>query len=71
MIRSEIRKAMKEIESWSERDRLMMRSLELYYIDRIGTNEIVAERLHLSISTYYRYVREGVEKLAAYMLNRK
>ncbi len=49
----------------------MMRSLELYYIDRIGTNEIVAERLHLSISTYYRYVREGVEKLAAYMLNRK
>lgn len=64
VIRQVIKDAMKEIGSRTEKDRTMMRLIELYYIDRIGSNEIVAERLHLSISTYYRYVRKGIEKLA-------
>lgn len=63
-IRLAIKNAMKEISSRTEKDRLMMRCIELYYIDRIGSNEIVAERLHLSISTYYRYIRKGIENLA-------
>ncbi|GAB2534773.1 hypothetical protein [Gracilibacillus alcaliphilus] len=63
-IRLSIKDAIKEIGSRTEKDRMMMRSIELTYIDRIGSNEIAAERLHLSTSTYYRYVRKGIEKLA-------
>src|SRR5699024_7022899 len=63
-IRIAMKDAMAEIASRTEKDRLMIRAIELTYIDRIGTNEVVAERLHLSISTYYRYVSKGIEKLA-------
>ena len=70
VIRQMIRSAMKEIGSRSEKDRLKMRLIELYYIDKIGSNEIVAERLHLSISTYYRYVKKGIEKIALQFINK-
>jgi hypothetical protein len=63
-IRHAIKRELQKIEIRSEKDRLKMRAIELYYMERVGTNEVVAERLHLSISTYYRYVREGIEKLA-------
>src|SRR5699024_2148749 len=68
-IRLSIKGAINEIKSRTETDRVMMRAIELYYIDRIGSNEIVAEHLYLSISTYYRYVRKGIEKLALQFVN--
>lgn len=69
-IRLSIQNAMKEIGTRTEKDRVMMRLIELTYIDRIGSNELVAERLHLSISTYYRYVRKGIEKLALHFISK-
>lgn len=68
-IRHFIKEAMNGIEIKTEKDRLMVRSIELSYIDQIGTNELVAERLHLSISTYYRYLNRGIEKLALQFIN--
>lgn len=69
-VRLAIKDAMKEIGSRTEKDQLIMRSIELTYIERIGTNEIVADRLHLSTSTYYRYIRKGIEKLALHFISR-
>lgn len=67
-IRLAVKDAVEIIGGRTEKDRLMMRTIELTYIDRIGTNEIVAERLHLSISTYYRYIRSGIEKIAVQLI---
>ena len=69
-IRRFIKDSIKEIEFETEKERLMIRALELSYIDRIGTNELVAERLHLSISTYYRYINRGIEKLALQLIHK-
>lgn len=69
-IRTAMKDAMEVIASRTEKDGLMMHAIELTYIERIGTNEVVAERLHLSISTYYRYVRKGIEKISLHFINR-
>lgn len=70
VIRDSIQDAIKEIGRRTEKDRIMMRLIELTYIERIGSNEVVAERLHLSISTYYRYVKKGIEKIALQFISR-
>lgn len=67
-IRSHIQHALQKVASKSEKDQLLMRILQLTYIDCIGSNEIVAERLHLSISTFYRYLKNGIEKLAQQLI---
>lgn len=68
-IRAHIRTAIEEVAKRTDKDRVMMRALQLTYIDCIGPNEIVAERLHLSISTFYRYIKNGIEKLALQLVN--
>ena len=69
VIRESITEAIQVVAGKSEKNRVMMRALQLTYIDRIGSNEIVAERLHLSISTFYRYVKTGIEKVALQFVN--
>lgn len=69
-IQAYIKETMQEIAGRTEKDRVMMRALRLMYIDQIGSNEIVAERLHLSISTFYRYVKNGIEKLSLQFVNK-
>lgn len=38
--------------------------IRMAYIKKIGTHELVAERLNLPIATYYRLLKRGVERLA-------
>lgn len=68
VIRSALQLAMEQVANKSEKNRLMMRTLQLSYIECIGSNEIVAQRLHLSISTFYRYMKMGIQKVAQQLL---
>jgi hypothetical protein len=38
--------------------------LRLCYIQKIGTHDLIAHRLNLSMSTYYRYLKKGISHLA-------
>lgn len=40
------------------------RLLRYYYVQRIGSQEVVAERLHISRPTFYRRLQDGLEQLA-------
>ncbi len=39
--------------------------LRLYYVERLGGHEAVAERLHLSRATYFRLHKQAIARLAA------
>ncbi|MDI3297782.1 MAG: AAA family ATPase [Bacillota bacterium] len=39
------------------------RLLRLYYVERLGSHEAVAERLNISRATYFRYHREALRRL--------
>lgn len=41
----------------------LQRILQLAYIQKIGSHEVVAERLKMSTSTYYRYLKKAIEKV--------
>lgn len=70
IIRNHIHFTLQEVAGKSEKDRVMMRALQLTYIDRIGSNEVIAERLHLSISTFYRYIKNGIENVALQLISK-
>ena len=40
------------------------RLLQLAYLQKIGSHETVAARLNLPMTTYYRYLRKGIRRLA-------
>jgi hypothetical protein len=40
-------------------------ALRDYYLNRVGSQEVVAERLHLARATFYRRLHLGWELLAA------
>ena len=44
----------------------LIRIIQLAYIDKIGPHGVIANRLNLSISTYYRYLKKATEKLTLY-----
>ena len=46
-----------------ERERIYGDLLRSIYIQRISPHERIAERLNLSMATYYRYLNKGLEKL--------
>jgi len=67
-IRTIVKQAIKEIGEKSEKNAVKMRALTLTYLESATTNELVASRLHLSTSTYYRYLKSGIEKLTMYLM---
>lgn len=69
-IQEYIKESIQEVAKRTDKDRVMMRVLQLTYIEPFGSNEMVAERLHLSISTFYRYSKNGIEKLTLHLLNK-
>lgn len=52
----------------TEEERLVARILQYAYVQRVGSHNIVAERLHLSLPTYYRHLRLAVFRLAQALL---
>lgn len=69
-IRHAVQEALHEIAQKSQKNEQVCRILSLFYIEQVGTHEIVADRLHLSISTYYRYLRRAIELLTMYFMKK-
>lgn len=68
--RKAVQEALQEFAQKSQKNQLMCRILDLFYIKQIGTHENVADRLNLSLSTYYRHLRKAIELIATHLLNR-
>jgi hypothetical protein len=58
----------KELESGSEDDQLYANIIDLAYIKKNYKHDTIAERLNLSLSTYYRYLKKSIEKVAYALL---
>lgn len=63
-LQREIQAIMKRMSEGTEEERLYYRILRDAYIRKIGTHEVVAEKLHLSNASYYRHLRTAVRKLS-------
>lgn len=48
----------------TEEEQLAARILQCAYVKRVGSHNTVADRLHLSLPTYYRHLRLSVHRLA-------
>ncbi len=59
-------KAIRQLEQTSDRNKIAIRTIDYAYIQRISSNEEIALRMHVSLSTFYRYQRIGIELLALY-----
>ena len=55
--------SMEEMKADRKGENELIRILQLAYIDKIGPHEVIAKRLNLSISTYYRYLKKATEKI--------
>lgn len=53
-----------EMERGSEKDQLFASIIKLAYIKRSAKHEAIALRHNLSLSTYYRYLKKGIERIA-------
>ncbi|WP_308637844.1 ATP-binding protein [Paenibacillus silvisoli] len=45
-------------------EQLQERILRLFYLERIGSHEMVAQRLGMPMTTYYRHLKKGIRQLA-------
>lgn len=52
------------LETAGDDQRLAYRAVQLAYIDKLGSHELVAERLAVSRSTFYRLLKRGVAAIA-------
>jgi DNA-directed RNA polymerase specialized sigma subunit len=62
-----------QMEQGSEEEQIYSSILKLAYIQKSLKHEGIADRLNLSLSTYYRYIKKAIEKTAYYLMkdNRK
>lgn len=68
-LRDELRAAVERAAALADpRDAEAGRVLRDYYLRRVGSHEVVAERLHLSRTTFYRRLHRGWELVAADLL---
>jgi len=65
--RTATHEALRHLEKGSETNAIMARSIELAYFQR-SSHEEIAEYLHLSLSTFYRYLRKGIERVALFFI---
>ncbi|MEW9053667.1 MAG: ATP-binding protein [Neobacillus sp.] len=57
-----------EMERGSEDEQLYASIIDLAYIKKNYKHDTIAERLNLSLSTYYRYLKKSIEKVAYALL---
>ena len=55
--------SLEEMKADGKGEKELIRIIQLAYIDKIGPHGVIANRLNLSISTYYRYLKKATEKL--------
>ncbi|AJY74683.1 AAA family ATPase [Paenibacillus beijingensis] len=67
-VRKVVLECLEKMGRGTEEDQLLAQAIRLAYIQKIGTHEVVASRLRLSQSTYYRYLKKGFERLAHYFI---
>ncbi|TYP76505.1 ATP-binding protein [Paenibacillus methanolicus] len=63
-VREAVTECLAKMSEGAEEERLQAQAIRLSYMHRIGTHEVVASRLCLSLSTYYRYLKKGFERVA-------
>ncbi|WP_080839421.1 AAA family ATPase [Cohnella massiliensis] len=63
-VRKALSEGLEQMSRGTEEDQLLAQAIRLAYIQKIGKHEVVAARLSLSPSTYYRYLKKGFERLA-------
>ena len=64
VLRKYLLDSMEEMKADRKGETELIRIIQLAYIDKIGPHGVIAIRLNLSISTYYRYLKKAIEKLA-------
>ncbi|RAP74396.1 ATP-binding protein [Paenibacillus montanisoli] len=52
-----------------QQEQLQARILRLFYLERIGSHEMVASRLSMPMTTYYRHLKKGTRKLADHVFD--
>ncbi|MFC4099356.1 ATP-binding protein [Paenibacillus xanthanilyticus] len=63
-VRQAVSECLAKMGDGTEEERLQAQAIRLSYLQKIGTHEVVAARLCLSLSTYYRYLKKGFERVA-------
>lgn len=67
-VQGRIRRAVAQLETGSEAERRDGLILRRAFLEKQGSHELTAERLHLSVPTYYRHLRLAVHRLAQELL---
>ena len=63
VLRKHLLDSLEEMKADRKGETELIRIIQLAYIDKIGPHGVIANRLNLSISTYYRYLKKATEKL--------
>lgn len=53
----------------SDEDQRLSKMIRYAYIERIGPHEMIAERMNISIPTYYRHLKKGIHRFVFLLLN--
>lgn len=61
-------KVIERMDQGSEEEQLYATIIKLAYIKKTANHELIADRLNLSLSTYYRYLKRSIEKVAYLLL---
>lgn len=68
-LQGKIESALDHLSNGPDEDRIFSQIIRYSYIERIGTHELIAERLNLSVPTYYRYLRKAISRLVFVLIN--
>ncbi|PRX71669.1 AAA ATPase-like protein [Cohnella sp. SGD-V74] len=66
-LRQDLLREIERMETEREEEAVYGKILKLAYVRKVGTHETIAERLNLSVPTYYRYLSVATRKLALRM----
>lgn len=64
LLQRELTDVIAKMEGSTQEDCLHGKLLRLAYLNKIGSHALIAERLNLSLPTYYRYLQVAIRKLA-------
>lgn len=63
-IRKAVSECLDRMNGGTEEEQLQAKTVRLAYLQKVGTHDVVASRLNLSPSTYYRYLKKALDRLA-------
>lgn len=69
LLQEKIRTILLAFSSGNKEQQRYYRILHYAYIQKVGTHEIVAEHLNISIPSYFRYLKSAIRTLAYELIN--